>query len=270
MAPVRQVEAAEDQAFVLGVQGVPAPGRVEHHRVPLDQRAEGADSGELIALLLGAGRVPAQFGQPGVDPVDVLLLDGDLLLQDGGVAQVGSAPSHACHRALARRGQSNLLLFTRRRRSAARSVLGDLQNTDAVRPLRSSTRGSVRRPGRSRRGSGPGSCAATAPPTCSRPRGPRPRSVRRTPRRDAPASACARRPGRRSARCRGSASAIDSAHGGGVSRSRSPTSTAAGTSPSAARVSSRCWAPIDGRKPPIERSDARPTARMVTARAAAS
>ena len=49
------------------------------------------------------------------------------------------------------------------------------------------------------------------------------------------------------------------AHGGGVSRSRSPTSTAAGTSPSRPSVSSRCCAPIEARKPPIDRSDVRPT-----------
>ena len=69
---------------------MPAAGRVEDHRVPLDQGAEGADAGQLVALLLGPGRVPAQLDEPGVDPVHVLLLDRDLLLQDGGVAQGGS------------------------------------------------------------------------------------------------------------------------------------------------------------------------------------
>ena len=87
-----QIEAAEDETLVLGVQGVPAAGPVEDHGITLDERAERADAGELIALLLGLGGVLAELGEPGVDPVDVLLLDRDLLLQDGGVAQFGCAP----------------------------------------------------------------------------------------------------------------------------------------------------------------------------------
>jgi hypothetical protein len=81
-----EVEAAEDQAFVLGVEGVPAPGRVVDHRVPLDQRAVRADAGQLVTLLLGARSIPAQLGETCVDPVHVVLFDRDLLLEDG-VAQ---------------------------------------------------------------------------------------------------------------------------------------------------------------------------------------
>ena len=69
-------------------------------------------------------------------------------------------------------------------------------------------------------------------------------------------------PGQTVSSVAGSAAAIDSAHGGGVSRSRSPTSAAAGRWARAARVSSRCWAPIEARNPPIERSEARATAEV--------
>jgi hypothetical protein len=57
--PAVEVEPAEDQALVLGVEGTPAPGRVVDHGVPLDQGAERADAGQLVALLLGARGVPA-------------------------------------------------------------------------------------------------------------------------------------------------------------------------------------------------------------------
>ncbi|WP_254910208.1 hypothetical protein [Micromonospora sp. NBS 11-29] len=85
-----QVQPAEDQPLVLGVEHVPALGGVEDHRVPLDQRAEVTDPGQLVALPLGLGGGPAQFGQPGVHPVEVPLLGGDLLVQRALVGQRGA------------------------------------------------------------------------------------------------------------------------------------------------------------------------------------
>jgi hypothetical protein len=82
-----QVEAAEDQALTLPVQRLPAPRGVEDHRVALDEGLEGAGAGDPVPLLLRPGRVGTQLGEAGVDAVDVLLLDRDLLLQNGGVVQ---------------------------------------------------------------------------------------------------------------------------------------------------------------------------------------
>lgn len=84
---VTQIEPAEDQPLVLGVQQVPTLGGVEDHGVPLDQRAEVADPRQPVTVPLGADGGPAQFGEPGVHPVEMPLFGGDLLFQGGLVGQ---------------------------------------------------------------------------------------------------------------------------------------------------------------------------------------
>ena len=63
-----QVEPAEDQALVLGVQRLQAPGGVEDHRVPLDQRAGGAGPGQPVALPLAAAPPRPAARRPGRRP----------------------------------------------------------------------------------------------------------------------------------------------------------------------------------------------------------
>lgn len=89
--PGAQVEPAEHQPLVLGVEHVPPLGRVEDHRVPLHQRAEVADPGQPVALPLGLGGRPAQLRQPGVHPIEMPLFGGDLPFQGGLVAQRGGS-----------------------------------------------------------------------------------------------------------------------------------------------------------------------------------
>ena len=81
-----EVEAAEDEALVLGVDGRPAPGCCEHEGVALEEAghllvadvagAVGAPAREPVRL--DVGRPEAGLLELRVDPVDVRLLDGDL------------------------------------------------------------------------------------------------------------------------------------------------------------------------------------------------
>ena len=83
---VVEVEPAEDEPFVLGVEGGPSSGSVEDQGVPLEQPGQllvahvagavGAAAGEAVGLdEAGPG---LGLGELGVDEVDVGLLDGDL------------------------------------------------------------------------------------------------------------------------------------------------------------------------------------------------
>src|SRR5690606_27908869 len=73
-----QVQSAEDQTLVLGVQLPQPPGGVVHHGVALHERAGRAATGEPVPLPLGLLRLGPQHRNAVVDPVDVTLLRGDL------------------------------------------------------------------------------------------------------------------------------------------------------------------------------------------------
>ena len=73
-----EVEAPEDQPLVGGVELGDPLGRLEHHRVALDEPALVAEPAAAVALggeLLGAAGARLELD---VDAVDVLLLGGDL------------------------------------------------------------------------------------------------------------------------------------------------------------------------------------------------
>jgi hypothetical protein len=75
-----EIQSAEDQALVLGVQRPQPGGRVVHHRVALDEGARSAGPGQAQPFgLQSLGLLPQRLG-PGVDPIDVVLLRGDLRL----------------------------------------------------------------------------------------------------------------------------------------------------------------------------------------------
>ena len=78
MGVVRRRTIRSHGERVVGVERQPAPGRVVDHRVALDVGAEGAHLGDAVAGLLHLGRGASQLGEPGVDPVHVLLLGGEL------------------------------------------------------------------------------------------------------------------------------------------------------------------------------------------------
>ena len=80
ISPSVQVEPAEDQSLVLGVEGAQPLRRVVDHRVALDQRAGRAGAGQPVALALHPLRLRAQRLHPGVHAIDVALLGGDLRL----------------------------------------------------------------------------------------------------------------------------------------------------------------------------------------------
>ena len=128
-----QVEASEDESFVRGVQRGEALGRLEDHRVPLDEAALVPEPAAAVALLGESLCVLRRLLELDVDAVDELLLLADLspgqvvmrgLCGQGGVtvsstcwcASVGwknrvvnSTPSGAAHRTVFRQSGGSVL-----------------------------------------------------------------------------------------------------------------------------------------------------------------
>ncbi len=95
-----QVEPPEHQPLGLGVQRLQQAAGVPHHHVPLEQHGRlfqhglaGRPVAALVPLVPHGHGLGPQLGQPGVDPVDVDLLDRDLSLSDRG-RRPGSWPGH--------------------------------------------------------------------------------------------------------------------------------------------------------------------------------
>ena len=77
---VVEVQPAEDDALLLGVQIGELGGGAQHHGVPLDQAADRARAGPAVPLCLQFLRLRAHDLQACVDLVDYLLFDGDLVV----------------------------------------------------------------------------------------------------------------------------------------------------------------------------------------------
>ena len=76
---VVEVEPAEDQALLLGVEIGHLRGGAVHHRVALDQSGDGAAARPPVTLAFERFRLRPHLLEPRVDPVDDLLFGGDLL-----------------------------------------------------------------------------------------------------------------------------------------------------------------------------------------------
>src|SRR4051812_33176313 len=76
-----QVEAAEDQTLVGGVEGGDATRRLEHHRVPLDQSAVVTELAAPVTLSRERLGVARGLVELAVDAVHELLLVRDLPLR---------------------------------------------------------------------------------------------------------------------------------------------------------------------------------------------
>jgi hypothetical protein len=97
--PVGVVEPAEHQALTGRVEVRAAGGGGEGRDVALVQRLRRLALVGALALALAAERVPAQFLEPGVRPVDLLLLARDLRLErrvEGGGGGQGSSSGSCC------------------------------------------------------------------------------------------------------------------------------------------------------------------------------
>jgi hypothetical protein len=81
---VVEVEPAEHQALLFGVQRVQLRGGAVHHRVAFDEPGHRAAGCAVVTLAGECVRLLPHVIQPFVDPVDDLLFGGDLLRPDVG------------------------------------------------------------------------------------------------------------------------------------------------------------------------------------------
>jgi hypothetical protein len=97
--PVGVVEPAEHEPLARGVEVRAARGRGERRDVALVQRLRRLALVGLLALALPAEGVVPQLLEPGVRPVDLLLLAGDLRLErrvEGRCGGQGSSSGSSC------------------------------------------------------------------------------------------------------------------------------------------------------------------------------